>query len=108
MAIMFPFAESSHKSWNRRVRKRADLDVETGVACNTPRNLGHYRYWHARLKFIQSTYDEASPRRVRQWLYDRRDGNRFYTFWFAVVAICLTLLFGLIQSVTSIVQIMLS
>lgn len=104
MSILFPYAEISSKTWQRRVKAKADVDIETGIACNTPRELDHYQYWRDRLRIIQSTYDTTTPTRLRQWFYDRRDSNRFYTFWFALVAICLTLLFGLIQSITGILQ----
>lgn len=105
VALLFPLAETSHKNWHRRVRKRADVDVEAGVAANTPRNLDHYWFWRERLDAIQSHYDQTAPKKLRQWVHDRRDSNRFYTFWLAVTAIVLTLLFGLIQSVTGIIAV---
>ena len=105
--MLFPFAESPRKNWDRRVRRKADLDIETGISCNTPRNLDHYIYWHERLKIIQEEFDNSKPRHLRQWLYDRRDSNQYFAFWFAVAAIMLTLLFGLIQSVTGILQVAL-
>ena len=114
VALLFPFEETSNKNRHRRfsrrrfirrVRKRADVDVEMGVVSKTPRNLDHYHYWRDRLEAIQIHYDQTDPKRLRQWLHDRRDSNRFYTFWFAVTAILLTLLFGLIQSVTGIVSV---
>lgn len=103
MALLFPLAEKSHKNWHRGVKKRADVDVEAGVAANAPRNLDHFYYWRERLDAIQNHYDQTSPKKLRQWVHDRRDSNRFYTFWLAVTAIVLTLLFGLIQSVTGII-----
>jgi hypothetical protein len=42
---------------------------------------------------------------VQPWLHDKRDRDRFYTFWLAVAAIGLTLLFGLVQSVTGVLQV---
>ena len=86
------------------MRKKADLDVEAGVSCNTPRNLAHYRVWKERLALIQQTFDRSKPDSFSQWLHDKRDSDKFYTFWFAVLAIVLTLFFGLIQSITGIIQ----
>ncbi len=104
LALLFPFAESPSRRWYRRVRKKADIDVEPGISCNTPRNLDHYQYWKERLALLQQTFDRSKPDTFRQWFYDKRDSDKFYTFWFAVVAIVLTLVFGLIQSITGIIQ----
>lgn len=87
------------------MRKKADLDVEVGISCNTPRNLEHYDYWHDRFSLLLSTFETARPNRLRQWLHDKRDSNQFFTFWFAVFAIVLTLFSGLVQSVTGIIQV---
>jgi hypothetical protein len=90
------------------VRKKADLDVEAGIACNTPRNWSHYRYYHERLALLQETFDRSQPDSIKQWLYDKRSSDKYYTFWFAVVAIVLTLFFGLIQSVTGVLEVVYS
>ena len=104
LAILFPFAETSQHRWNRRIRRKADLDVERGVSCNTPHEMGQYHFWKERLETIQRTFETSKPMTLSQWYYDRRDSEKYYTFWLAVTAISLTLLFGLIQSVTGIVQ----
>lgn len=104
LAILFPFAETSQYRWNRRIRRKADVDVERGVSCNTPHEMGQYHFWKERLETIQRTFETSKPMTLSQWYYDRRDSEKYYTFWLAVTAISLTLLFGLIQSVTGIVQ----
>jgi Ni/Fe-hydrogenase subunit HybB-like protein len=43
---------------------------------------------------------------MRQWILDKRKPNQRYTFWIAVIALFLALVFGLIQSVTGIIQVM--
>lgn len=106
LALLFPFAESPQRRWDRRVRKKADLDVEAGIACNTPHNLSHYHYYRERLELLKQTYDRSQPDSVTQWLYDKRNSDKFYTFWFAVVAIVLTLFFGLVQSITGVLQVL--
>ena len=108
LALLFPFAESPQRRWDRRVRKKADLDVEAGIACNTPHNLSHYHYYQERLALLKQTYDRSQPDSVTQWLYDKRNSDKYYTFWFAVVAIVLTLFFGLVQSVTGVLQVLKS
>lgn len=108
IALLFPFAETNQKRWHKRVRRKADLDVEAAISCNTPRNLDHYHFWRDRLALIQQTFDQSKPDTMKQWLYDKRDSNRYYTFWLAVLAICLTLVFGLVQSVTGVIQVLKS
>jgi hypothetical protein len=108
LALLFPFAETSQKRWHKRIRRKADIDVEAAISCNTPRNLDHYHFWHDRLALIQQTFDNSKPDSMRQWLYDKRDSDKYYTFWFAVLAIVLTLVFGLVQSITGIIQVLRS
>jgi hypothetical protein len=105
MALLFPYGDSPHKRWNKRIRRRAEPDVEVGLATNPSRDPHDYQYWGGHLISIQRAFDTSKPGTLRQWIHDTRVGNQFYTFWFAVFAIFLTLLFGLIQSVTAILQV---
>lgn len=54
---------------------------------------------------IKETLENSKPVRVKQWLHDRRDSNIHYAFWFIIAAIALTLIFGLVQSITGILQV---
>jgi len=107
MALLFPYEGSPHMrcSWYKRIRRGAEPDVEPGLATSPSRDPKDYQYWGERLINIQRAFDTSKPGTFRQWFYDKRDGNQFYTFWFAVLAIILTLVFGLIQSVTGILQV---
>jgi hypothetical protein len=69
------------------------------------RNLDHYNIWKERLAIAQYTYDKSKPGRLRQWWFDRRRKMEWATFWVAVVVFFLTLLFGIISSVTGILQV---
>ena len=53
---------------------------------------------------ILQAFDAAQPRKVTQWMYDRRNEERFYGFWLAVLAVFLAVLFGMIQCITGIIQ----
>lgn len=105
LALLFPYGESPHKRWNKRVRRGAEPDVEIGLAASASRNPQDYPYWGRHLVTIQQAFDASKPQTLRQWVYDKRDSNQFYTFWFAVIAIALTLFFGLIQSTTAVFQV---
>ena len=62
------------------------------------------RFWNERMVLILKAFDAAQPRKVTQWMYDRRNQERFYGFWFAVLAVVLAILFGGIQCITGIIQ----
>ena len=106
IALLFPYVESSDRRWNRRVRKKADLDVEVGLSTTLSRDPHHYKYWAQQLVRLEIAFHQSKPTSIRQWYHDTRDGSQFYAFWLAVAAITLTLLFGLIQSITGILQVL--
>ena len=76
-------------------------DVEMGFGKPPSLNIDEYRFWRERLVTLHEAYQKAKPTSLKQWWQDRRDSSQWTTFWLAVVAILLTLLFGLIQSVRS-------
>lgn len=108
MGLLFPYGESTQGRWKRRIRRKADPDIEAGIACSVPRELSHYGHWQERLSVLQTALDTSKPRGLKQLYWDKRDSSQFYTFWFAVLAIVLTLLFGLVQSVTGVLQVIKS
>lgn len=106
LAILFPYGESPHRRWNRRVRKKAEPDVEVGISTTVSRNPQDYKFWSQQLMIIQNAFQRSRPNSLRQWYYDTRDGSQYYAFWFAAIAVILTLLFGLMQSITGILQVL--
>ncbi len=57
------------------------------------------------LVVLKQVFDEATPQTLTQWWFDRRNGVQWYTFWVAISVFCLTMIFGLIQSITGIMQV---
>lgn len=47
-------------------------------------------------KDTDNEFDETRPSNITQWWNDKRDVRQWYPFW---VAISLTVLFGLVQSI---------
>lgn len=97
-----------HKS-RRNVRmmdKNRHIDLELAIAKQASFDLNNYRYWHTRLARIQTAYDRTSPKSLQQWWFDRRDRVQWATFWTAFVVFILTIIFGVISSVTGILQVM--
>lgn len=97
-----------HKSRRniRMMEKNPHIDLELAMAKQASFDLNNYRYWHARLAKIQTAYDRTSPKNLQQWWFDRRDRVHWATFWTAFVVFILTIIFGVISSVTGILQVM--
>jgi hypothetical protein len=85
--------------WNN-----AEGDIEMGFGEPPSLEVDEYHFWRARLVTLHEAYRKAKPTSLKQWWHDRRDSSQWTTFWLAVVAILLTLLFGLIQSISGIIQ----
>lgn len=69
------------------------------------RQIERFRFWHDRLVVLKQVFDEATPKTLSQWWYDRRNGVQWYTFWVAAIVLGLTLVFGLIQSLEGALQV---
>ncbi|KAI0147304.1 hypothetical protein GGR57DRAFT_477013 [Xylariaceae sp. FL1272] len=80
-----------------------DQDIIHRRAPNFDRS--YYVYWHARLIDIEHAFETARPRSLVQWMYDTRNWERWWTFWLVVAGVSLTVIFGLIQSVAGIIQV---
>jgi len=104
LALLFPASHLACRKWVRRMQRNENLDLEAGRIPPAPRNISQYRYWGPQLLALKEEYDSTEPTTIRQWLFDKRRPNQRYTFWIAVTALVLTLVLGLIQSVTGIVQ----
>ena len=68
------------------------------------RNIRNFKYWHDRLIILKEVFDDAEPRTIRQWWYDRRKRVQWYTFWVAALVLVLTVFFGLVQSIEGGIQ----
>lgn len=69
------------------------------------RQLEHFTYWRDRLVILKQAYDDATPRTLFQWWHDRRSGERWYTFWVAVLVLLITTTLGFVQCVESALQV---
>ncbi|KAL3430418.1 hypothetical protein BDV09DRAFT_189301 [Aspergillus tetrazonus] len=107
IALMFPPTDMDCRKWIRKARKEDKVDLEANTGPADSRNLQSYHYWGLRLLKIIEEYDRTEPTSLRQWAVDKRRPNQRYTFWIAVTALSLALVFGLIQSVTGIIQVIL-
>jgi hypothetical protein len=69
------------------------------------RRTADYVHWQTRLLAIAEVFERSKPATFRQQWHDRRDMGQWWAFWLVVTGILLTVLFGLIQSVTGIIQV---
>ncbi|KAJ5095585.1 hypothetical protein NUU61_004941 [Penicillium alfredii] len=104
ISLLFPTSNLKCQRWVRKARTQQDLDLDPGFLPATSRDLSQFPYWGRQLLELRDEYDRTEPTTVRQWVIDKRKPNQRYTFWIAVVALFLALVFGLIQSVTGIIQ----
>jgi hypothetical protein len=108
---LFPNRDSKTKTWiesaeqtglDRRVLRCGDF-----TANDTKRLLEHYPFWRERLiTLIEAADQAASPiQQILKPLKDRKSGDRWFESWIAIVAIGLTLFFGLVQSIEGAIQV---
>ncbi|KAI1115813.1 hypothetical protein F5Y14DRAFT_104762 [Nemania sp. NC0429] len=69
------------------------------------RQLERFTFWRDRLIILKQVYDDATPKTFQQWWYDRRNGERWSTFWVAVLVLMITIMLGLIQCIESALQV---
>lgn len=70
--------------------------------------LSTYKFYGARLAEVQRRYDLARPHRLAQWWYDRRQRPEWAALMVALIVFALTILFGIAQTITGILQVIAS
>jgi hypothetical protein len=106
IALLFPSADAKCNAWLRRHLKEGNIDPNLGSCFleEDGRMVRHFTYWRDRLLLLEEALEQHEPENISQWWYDRRRKNQWYTFWVAVMVLLLTLVFGIIQTVTGIMQ----
>jgi hypothetical protein len=102
LALIFPPGEKETIKWYKKQNEHDELDENILRCGSSVRQIGEYNYWHDRLVIIKTEFDESRPSNIKQWWNDRRDGSQWYPLW---VAISLTVLFGLVQSIEGALQV---
>ena len=107
IALLVPPALGEPTPWFRQQQQMHKIDVKAGD-CNrlnsSQRQIKNFVFWRDRLVLLKRTFDDAEPRNLSQLWWDDRRKTQWFTFWVAVMVFILTLFFGIIQSVASIVQ----
>lgn len=105
--LLAPLTKPDCNSWLADEIRRGAVD--RNIMHRDPPNLDKARYcfWQGKLSIIEEAFGKAKPTGFFQWWHDRRDMQQWWGFWLVVAGIFLTVLFGLIQSVTGILQVTL-
>ncbi|KAF2236871.1 hypothetical protein EV356DRAFT_54332 [Viridothelium virens] len=104
VALLLPSADAACSKWLEIREKTQNLDPGIRQLPSAPRDVEAYTYWRDRLLIIEESFDQHEPADLSQWYYDRRKKVQLYTFWVAVAVLVLTIFFGLLSSVASVVQ----
>lgn len=107
IALLVPPALGEPTSWFRQQQQMHKIDAEAGNCTrlnSSQRQIKNFAFWRDRLVLLKQTFDDAEPRNLSQLWWDDRRKTQWFTFWVAVMVFILTIFFGIIQSVASIVQ----
>jgi hypothetical protein len=112
LALLLPRANAKCRRWYSKVAEEMRQHNKELDAAGTDQRLGQrghevieYEYWNDRLAMIMDAFDKSEPKGISQLVVDRRKPLQWYTFWIAVIVLLLTIVFGLIQSITGILQV---
>ena len=104
LALLYPRINTDCTVLLRRESQDLDLDPNLRTLAPATRQVQDYHHWREELLTIWEVFDRSQPSNFLQWWYDRRNIVQWWTFWVAFVVLALTIFFGLISSVASIVQ----
>ena len=107
IALLLPANDAGSRNWFKNKRKGLSLDSKAG-SYNAPnaseRQIERFQYWRDRLVILKQAFDDSEPSGIASWWYDDRKKVQWYTFWVAAAVLLLTVVFGLLQSISGIVQ----
>ncbi|KAL8840478.1 MAG: hypothetical protein Q9176_003804 [Flavoplaca citrina] len=107
IALLIPPSLGAASPWFKQQQQEHCLDSEAGICDrlnSSERQIDKFHYWRERLVLLKRTYDDAEPKSLSQLWWDDRKKTQWFTFWVAVLVFVMTVFFGVIQSVASIVQ----
>lgn len=108
ISILLPREDPAVETWYQETCKLHSLDpsaIKLPYLSRGHRRIENFSFWRERLIILKQCFDEAEPKDIKQWWYDRRKRVQWYTFWVAIFVLLLTFFFGLIQSLVGILQV---
>ena len=107
LALLLPSSDAKVQTWLRKKQKELCLDPNAGTygpLNSAARQIENFHYWRDRLVILKQAFDESEPRSISIWWHDDRKKVQWYTFWVAALVLVLTIVFGIITSVSGVVQ----
>ncbi|RYN49775.1 hypothetical protein AA0114_g6283 [Alternaria tenuissima] len=110
--LLFPRGDVDTKRWIASQQSQ-DADITRPDTSLTKRDrvpsadrrAVSFHYWRDELLSLKEKFDQPKPTSISQFWYDRRNRSQWYTFWIAVTVLCLTIFFGLVQSIEGALQV---
>ena len=105
--LLFPHNDTRSRKWYNKKRRYVRLDPKAGqytTLNSAERQTQSFYFWRDRLIVLKQAFDDSEPHTLAMWWRDDRKKVQWYTFWVAALVLLLTIVFGLIQSVSGIVQ----
>ena len=107
LALLIPSGDKKSRAWFDKKQRELHLDPKAGSygpLNASARQIEKFHYWRDRLVILKQTFDESEPHTLALWWNDDRKKVQWYTFWIAALVLLLTIVFGLIASVSGVVQ----
>jgi hypothetical protein len=110
LALLFPQNDRETRRWLEAQVGPNGLPIdqmlcECGSLQAEGRRFEEFSFWRDRLVILKGTFDESRPKTLSQWWYDRRNGEKWYAFWVAVLVFAVAVVFGTIQSIEGALQV---
>ncbi|KAK3994429.1 hypothetical protein QBC44DRAFT_44267 [Cladorrhinum sp. PSN332] len=107
LKLLFPSSRPDLQRWMQSFPPDVDSKIATCGSLRTElRHIERFKFWRDRIVILKEVFDEAEPRTLSQWWWDRRKRVQWYTFWLAMLVLVLGTLFGIIQCTASVIQIL--
>lgn len=115
LILLFPDNNKKNKKWMRDYLRSStnSVPLDSGLsktghfqAKDPSRDLRRYHFWHDRLGVLKEAVEGATPpAQAFKKALSNSKGDGWINSWIGVVAIGLTLFFGLVQSIEGAIQV---
>jgi hypothetical protein len=107
LALLFPSDEDDDMHWDYMPKQERVMNC--GNLTKEQRHLKNFPYWGHRLVLLKEIEDKTLPPSQTVWKQLKNTGvnrpDQWFNSWTAIIAIGLTLFFGLIQSIEGAIQV---
>lgn len=112
LALLFPRNDRQTQIWMssefKTFKDTVYLDLEL-LNCDRvmseDRRAEKFKFWRDELLTLEEKLENPRFTSIKQFWYDRRNKVQWYTFWIAVLILCLTIFFGLVQNIEGALQV---